>query len=86
MKDGHIKASDTQKVKIVFENHLHIIFNMMKEKYGKFHAKSFIKNLDKKSPEIRIYFDPLRVKYSEKLERHPESFAPKKECREKTKK
>ena len=68
MKDGHIKASDSQKVKIVFENHLHIIFNMMKEKYGEFHAKSFIKNLDKKSPEIRIYFDPLRVKYSEKLE------------------
>jgi len=68
MKDGHLKASDSEKVKIVFENHLHIIFNMMTEKYGKFHAKNFIKNLDKKSPEIRIFFDPLRVKYSDKLE------------------
>ncbi len=68
MKDGHIKASDTQKVKIVFENHLNIIFNMMEEKYGKFHAKSFIKSLDKKSPEIRVDFEPLTVKYSEKLE------------------
>ena len=67
MKDGHIKASDSQKVKIVFENHLHIVYKMMEENYGKFHAKSFIKSLDKKSPEIRIYFEPLSVKYSEKL-------------------
>ena len=67
MKDGH-KSFRYSKSKNCFENHLNIIFNMMEEKYGKFHAKNFIKNLDKKSPEIRIDFDPLKVKYSEKLE------------------
>ena len=56
MKDGNLKASDSEKVKIVFENHLNIIFNMMEEKFGLFHAKNLIKRLDKRSPEIRIFF------------------------------
>jgi CRP-like cAMP-binding protein len=67
IENAGLNTSDTEKIKTVFENHLNIFFKLMCHYFGHRYAKRFIKDLNKKSPDIFFDIDPLKIQYNSKI-------------------